>query len=201
MPPRLHLATERLEETQREGIWAVVEAHESGSSIRQIAAATTLNSSRVHQLLGSEESREIPRWLSQRRDQEAAPFQGHPDLQAVLAGELDALRRCRKWLERLDRGKQVVVNLRPESDPEPEYVAFDRPLVLRVLARVIADLNGLAGFPLIAEEQAKKGSAEARRVRHRQRLAEPDPPPKRLTVREEQAALRAFLDLPPSEKG
>jgi hypothetical protein len=94
-----------------------------------------------------------------------------------------------------------VVNLRPESDPETEYVVFDRPRVLRVLARVIADLDGLAGFPPIAEEEAKKGSAEARRVRHRQRLAEPDPPPKRLTVREVRAALRALLDLPPSEKG
>ena len=36
---------------------------------------------------------------------------------------------------------------------------------------------------------------------HRRRLAEPDPPPKRLTVREERAALRALLVLPPSEKG
>jgi hypothetical protein len=32
-------------------------------------------------------------------------------------------------------------------------------------------------------------------------LAEPDTPPKRLKVREERAALRALLDLPPSEKG
>src|SRR4051794_41431794 len=72
---RLRLATERLEEAQRERIWAVVEAHQSGLSIRQIAAATTLSSSRVHQLLGSEESREIPRWLSQRRDREAASSQ------------------------------------------------------------------------------------------------------------------------------
>jgi AraC-like DNA-binding protein len=197
---RLRLATERLEEAQRERIWAVVEAHESGLSIRQIAAATGLSSSRVHQLLGSEESREIPRWLNQRRDQKAPPSLVHPDLQARLAGEMDALRRCREWLEHLDRGEQVVVNLRPESDPETEYVAFDRPRVLRVLARVIADLDGLAGFPPIAEEEAKKGSAEARRVRHRQRLAEPDPPPKRLTVREERAALRALLDLPPDEK-
>jgi AraC-like DNA-binding protein len=77
---RLRLATERLEEAQRERIWAVVEAHQSGLSIRQIAAATALSSSRVHQLLGSEESREIPRWLSQRREREAAPSQGHPDL-------------------------------------------------------------------------------------------------------------------------
>jgi len=198
---RLRLATARLEEAQRERIWAVVEAHQSGLSIRQIAAATGLSSSRVHQLLGSDEARAIPRWLSQRRDQEAAPSQGRPDLRARLAGELDALRRCCEWLGRLERGERVVVNLRPEGDPETEYVSFDRPRVLRVLARIIADLDGLAGFPPIAEEEAKKGNAEARRVRHRRRLAEPDPPPKRLTVREERAALRALLDRPPSEKG
>jgi hypothetical protein len=198
---RLRLATERLEEAQRERIWAVVEAHQSGLSIRQIAAATALSSSRIHQLLNSEESREIPRWLSQRRDRRAAPSQDRSDLQARLAGEMDALRRCREWLERLDRGEQVVVNLRPETDPETEYVAFDRARVLRVLARIIADLDELAGFPPVAEEEAKKGGVEARRVRHRRRLAEPDPPPKRLTVREERAALRALLDLPPSEKG
>jgi hypothetical protein len=168
-------------------------------SIRQIAAATGLSSSRVHQLLGSEEAREIPRWPSQRRD-EAAPSRGHRDLRARLAGELDTLRRCRAWLECLERGDQVVVNLRPESDPETEHVSFDRPRVLRVLARIIADLDGLAGFPPIAEEDVKKGSVETRRARHRRRLAEADPPAKPLTVQEERAALRALLKLPPSEK-
>ena len=196
---RLRLATERLEEAQRERIWAVAEAHQSGLSIRQIAAATGLSSSRVHQLLGSDEARETPRWLSQRRDQEAAPSQGRPDLRARLAGELDALRRCCEWLERLERGERVVMNLRPEGDPETEYVSFDRPRVLRVLSRIIADLDRLAGLPPTAEE-AKKGGAEARRVRHRRRLAEPDPPPKRLTVQEERAALRALLNHPPSKK-
>ena len=92
------------------------------------------------------------------------------------------------------------MNLRPETDPETEYPSFDRPRVLRVLARIIADLDGLAGFPPIAEE-AKKGGAEVRRARHRRRLAEPEPSPKRLTVQEERAALRALLKLPPSEKG
>jgi AraC-like DNA-binding protein len=199
---RLHLATERLEDAQRERIWALVEAHPSGLSIRQIAVATGLSSSRIHQLLGSEESREIPRWLSQRRVQEAAPSRSHSDLQAHLAGEMEALRRCREWLELLDRGETVVVNLRPETDPETEYVSFDRPRVLRVLARIIADLDELAGYPPIAEKKAANGEdAATRRARHRQRLAEPEPPPRRLTVREERAALRALLDLPPSGKG
>ena len=131
-----------------------------------------------------------------------APIQVHADLQTRLAGELDALRRCREWLERLDRGEMVVVNLRLETDSETEYVSFDCPRVLRVLARIIADLDELAGFPPFADaEEAKGEDAEARRVRHRRRWAEPDPPPKRLSMREERAMLRALLDLPPSERG
>src|SRR3954463_4184718 len=87
---RLRLATERLEEAQRERVWAIVEAHQAGLSVRQIAAATSLSSSRVHQLLGSDEAREIPRWLSEQR-RRGGPSQ--PDVQAHLAGELEALRR------------------------------------------------------------------------------------------------------------
>src|SRR5262249_48701203 len=64
---RLRLATERLEDAQRERVWAIVEAQQAELSVRQIAAATGLSSSRVHQLLGSDEAREIPRWLSQQR--------------------------------------------------------------------------------------------------------------------------------------
>ena len=87
---RLHLATGRLEEAQRERVWAIVEAHQAGLSVRQVAAATGLSSSRVHQLLGSDEAREIPRWLSQRRGQEAAASPVHSDFQGRLASELDA---------------------------------------------------------------------------------------------------------------
>jgi len=195
---RLRLATERLDEAQRERIWAIVEAHQSGLSVRQIAAATGLSSSRAHQLLGSDEAREIPRWLSQQRRRDR-PSQ--PDVPARLAGELEALRRCREWLERLDRGEQVVVNLRPETDPETEYVAFDRPRVLRVLARIIADLDELAGYPPIgAASRAEGKNAEARRAHHRRRLAEPVPPPKRMTVQEERAALWDALGRPPHKR-
>ena len=73
---------------------------------------------------------------------------------------------------------------------------------LRVLARIIADLDDLAGNPPIAEEEAtQREDAEARRVRHRRRLAEPDPPPKRLSVQEERAALWDALGLPPHKRG
>jgi hypothetical protein len=50
-----------------------------------------------------------------------------------------------------------------------------------------------------AEENAK--DAVLRRIRHWQGLADPDLPPKRLSMREARAALRALLDLVPSEQG
>src|SRR4051812_859144 len=191
---RLRLATQRLDDAQRERVWAIVEAHQEGLSVRQIATATGLSSSRVHQLLGSDEAREIPRWLSQQR-RRGRPSQ--PDVPARLADELEALRQCHEWLDRLDRGERVVVDLRPETDPETEYVAFDRPRVLRVLARIIADLDELAeSRPSDAESRTEGKTAEARRAHHRRRLAEPDPPPKRLTVQEGRAALWDALGHP-----
>jgi hypothetical protein len=103
---------------------------------------------------------------------------------------MEALHRCRDWLERLERREMVVVNLRPWDRSQDGAVAFDRPRVLRVLARISADLDELEGYPPITEENAVKGEdAEARRARHRQRLAEPDPPPKRLSAREERVVL------------
>ena len=179
------LRTERLEGAQRERIWASTEAHESGLSVRQIASATGLSPSR-DPTPGLGEAREIPRWqLSAARAEpirRTTPGGGPVPGPARPSDPLAALRRCREWLERLDRGELVVVNLRPETDPETEYVAFDRPRVLRVLDRIIADL--LAGYPPIAdEEQAEVEDPEARRARHRRRLAEPDPPPKRLSDR------------------
>ena len=136
--------------------------------------------------------------MAQSTAQAEPPYRpGRSDLQARLTGELEALRQCREWLERLDRGERVVVNLRPETDPETEYVAFDRPRVLRVLARIIADLDELAGYPPIAAEGRTEGkTAEARRAHHRRRLAEPDPPPKRMTVQEERAAIWDALGRP-----
>ena len=124
---RLQLATTWLETAQQERIWAIAAAYEAGLSIRKIAAATGLSPSRVHQLL-SNEAREIPGWLSPLREQGLASEEDPlvdrhsflSTLQICLAEEVEVLRWCLEWLERLDRGEDVVVNLRPDTDTETE---------------------------------------------------------------------------------
>jgi hypothetical protein len=120
-------------------------------------------------------------------------------IQTYLAAEVEVLRWCIVWLERLEREDHVVVNLRPESEAETEFVPFDRPRVLRVLARIAADLDELARRPREHTEERAEGW-EALRARHRQRLVEPEPQPRRLSQREERAALRQAKGLPPDER-
>jgi hypothetical protein len=202
---RLRLATTRLADADRERISAIVAAKEAGLSIRQIARATGLSPTRIHQLLKTDEAREIPMWLSQLHDDGLSPHAAdreadppimqHP-IQTRLAAEVEVLRWCIAWLEQLEHEDHVVVNLRPESEEETEFVPFDRPRVLRVCARIAADLDELARRPLEHTEELATGQEELR-ARHRQRLAEPEPPPRRLSQREERAALLQAQGLPP----
>jgi hypothetical protein len=205
---RLCLATTRLVDADRERIWAIVAAKEAGLSIRQIARATGLSPTRVHQLLKADEAREIPMWLSQLPDDGRSPHAADPEadppavqhpIQRRLAGEVEVLRWCIAWLEQLEHEDHVVVNLRPESEEETEFVPFDRHRVLRVLARIAADLDELARRPHGNTEALAAGQEEPR-ARHRRRLAEPEPPPRRLSQREERAALRQAKRLPPYER-
>jgi hypothetical protein len=178
---RLQRATTQLAETERERIWAIVAAHEAGLSIRKIAAATGLSASRVHQLLQADEAREIPAWLSQLRDRDvssddeaAAPQSScQRPLQSRVADEAEVMRWCIDWLERLERGDEVVVNLRPDTEEDTEFVPFDRPRVLRVLARIAADLDELACSPL-APAITTVERQEDPRAGQRRRLAEPE---------------------------
>jgi hypothetical protein len=205
---RLRLATTRLADADRERIWAMVAAKEAGLSIRQIARATGLSPTRIHQLLKADEARAIPVWLSQLHDDGRSPHAAareadppavrHP-IQTRLAAEVEVLRWCLGWLERLEHEDHVVVNLRPENEEETEFVPFDRPRVLRVLARIAADLDELARHPLENTEELVAGREELR-ARHRQRLAEPEPQPRRLSPQEERAALRPAKGLPPYER-
>jgi hypothetical protein len=109
------------------------------------------------------------------------------------------LRWCIDWLERLERGDEVVVYLRPDTEEDTEFVPFDRPRVLRVLARIAADLDERARSPLAPAITTGERQEDPRAVQ-RWRLAEPEPQPRRLRIQEERAACRQGLGLPPYER-
>ncbi len=201
---RLRLAAFRLAAAQEERTWAIVAAHQQGLAIRRIAAAAGLSATRVHQLLAASTAAAIPVWLSRLWERggvvgvadAGAAHAADTAWRAPLAEEVAALRRCLDWLEQDARGEPVVVNLRPDSDSETEYVAFDRRRILRVLARIAADLDALAHAHAMGAAEASLGENDPQ-ARHRRRLAEPPPVPPRLSPREERARLRAELGLPP----
>ena len=201
---RLRTATLRFSNAQTERIWAIAAAHQAGLSIRKIAGATSLSSSRIHQLLNAPEAQQIPVWLSELRSSDAGSdgketaegTEPETKIRARLAREVEVLRCCIDWLQRLERGETVVVNLRPETEVETEFVRFDRPRVVRVLERIAADLDDLSRLPNDAHADKESNPRDAR-ARHRHELAEPPPEPKKLSHREQRRALRAALGLPP----
>jgi hypothetical protein len=201
---RLRLAMTQLADAERERIWAIVAAKETGLSIRQIARATGVSPTRIHQRLQADEARAIPVWLSQLHDHSLTPA-GDPegDLpgpspsgRTRLADEAEVLRWCITWLERVEQADHVVVNLRPASAEATACVPCDRPRVRRVLARMAADLDELARPPRATATDTGVDQ-EAPDVQHRRRLAEPEPPPRRLSRQEARAVLRQAAGLPP----
>jgi hypothetical protein len=163
-----------------------------------------MSSSRVHQLLNAPEAKQMPVWLSQPRQssggsgrkKKAERPEPETEIRSRLAREVEVLRRCANWLQQLERGENVVVNLRPDADVETEFVAFDRPRVVRVLERIAADLDNLSLVPNDLHA-AKESNHPDPRARHRDELAEPSLQPKKLSHREQRTALRAALGLPP----
>jgi hypothetical protein len=201
---RLQLAATRLEEAERERIWAIVAAHEAGLSIRKIATATGLSRSRIHQLLQDDDAREIPQCLTHLRDgdsaSEAQADTERPTLDAVMrarmADEVEVLRWSIDWLARLARGEMVVVNRRPDTEDDPVFVPFDQARVLRVLARIAADFDALARGTS-GRETARPEENVDPRTRHRRRLAVPDEPPRGRPAKEQRDAIRQAAGLPP----
>lgn len=202
---RLRLAANRIKDVERERIWAIAKAHSEGLSIRKIAEVTGLSSSRVHQLLHTDEARQIPDWLTERPDSNIkmdAPSDGEEkpslfELQQQLADEGEVIRWCIDWLEKLARGERVVVNLRAESDSRTAYVGVARSWVLRVLKRVAANLDRLSGTLSPTSESEVKPNSIIAGVKLRHRLAEPEPELSSLSHREQRAILREKMGLPP----
>jgi len=195
---RLKLAAFRLEAVQIERALAVRSAHRQGLSIREIAAAIGLSRARVHQLLNESVDAEVPAQLNRLREDgwpgadDDADDVSVEDLLARLTDEVTALRECIDWLERLERGEPVMVNLLPDLDDQRDFVAFDRPRVLRVLRRIAGDLDELSRAP---DRVSVAPPAADTAPERRRRLAEPPPTPPRLSQREERARLREKLGL------
>jgi AraC-like DNA-binding protein len=194
---RLQLATTRLEEAERERLWAIVAAHDAGLSIRKIAAATGLSRSRIHQLLQEHEAQEIPEWLTHLRDHEVTPEtpSDTDQIRAHVASEVEVLRWCMAWLEQLEQGEMVVVNLRPDTDDQTQFTRFDHARVMRVLARITSDLDELARRDPKDKTEVPEDDADSLK-RHQRRLAEPDEKPRGRTAKEQREALRKAFGLP-----
>ncbi len=197
------MATTRVKDAERERIWAIATAHSEGLSIRKIAEATGLSSSRVHQLLHSDEARQIPDWLTSLLDPNVNTDEHSDDeknsslreLQQQLADEGEVIRWCIGWLEQLACGERVVVNLRAESDSRTAYVGVDQEWVLRVLKRVAANLDQLSGnLNPTSEDDVRQDPITAGEL-HRYRLGEPEPKISSLSHREQRAILREKMGL------
>jgi hypothetical protein len=163
-------------------MWTIKSAHELGLSIRQIASASGLSSSRIHQVINTEDPAPIPIWARQVR--------GTTKKKKLIRADVNLLRQCARWLKQLENGEEAIVNLRPDTDSETEYVRFDTTRIIRVLERIAADLDEFA------EGAAKNNDGDPQGERKR-RLAEPPKPKRRLSNREERNALRAELKRPP----
>ena len=107
------------------------------------------------------------------------------------------MHSCLGWLEQLARGEQVVINLRAESDSKTNYVGVDHAWVLRVLKRITADLDKLSGHLNPTGENCEGCDPIAASVKHRRRVAEPEPTLSSLSQRDQRAILRETMGLSP----
>jgi hypothetical protein len=177
---------ERLETAETERIAAIAAAHRAGLSVREIAVAVRLSPARVHQLLHSPASA-AP--LLAPAIWARGPTSAGTGPSVVLAATAALVRECSYWLERLDRGELVAVNLREPGELPTEYVPVGRAQVRQVLQRIARDLEDL-----VASSAAQSVGAGLSR---REQLADLVPEPRRLSPREERAELRRQLGLDP----
>ncbi|MGV2831869.1 hypothetical protein [Myxosarcina sp. GI1(2024)] len=96
---RLRLATTRVKDAERERIWAIAQAHAEGLSIRTIAKVTGLSSSRIHQLLHTDEAEQIPEWLnvlSASLSQVDTELDGHQERSLLVYRMVEEISSWRK---------------------------------------------------------------------------------------------------------
>ena len=127
---RVSRAGWRLEQAERERVWALVSARAEGISIRKLAAAAGLSPSRVHQLVADADLGVLDAALGELRaagwpapedpdSGEDAELDGRDSIADRLSDEVSWLRQCADWLAHLDADSYPpAVNLggRPSKD-------------------------------------------------------------------------------------
>ena len=157
MLARVCRAAWRLEQAERERVWALASARAEGISIRALATAAGLSPSRVYQLVADADLDALAAALGELRaagwpapedpdSGEDAELDGRDDIADRLSDEVSWLRQCADWLAHLDADScPPAVNLRPSADwPGWAVVAVDLARVAPVIDRIAADVDELA---------------------------------------------------------
>jgi len=183
---RVARAAWRLRSAERERDWALVSARTCRVSIRRLASAAGLSSSRVHQLLMAADHDALDAVLGQLREvgwpapedadaHDGAELDGRDLIADRLDDEVGWLRQAAGWLTQLDAGGYPpAVNLRPDDEwPDSAVVAVNLARVAVVVDRIASDVEELARARRVEELTRAAVLADRRRERRR-RLAEPD---------------------------
>ncbi len=183
---RVSGAAWRLEQAERERVWALVSARAEVVSIRELAAAAGLSPSRVHQLVADADMDVLDAALGELRaagwpapedpdSEEDAELDGRDNIADRLSDEVSWLRHCADWLAHLDADSYPpAVNLRPSDDwPDRAVVAVDLARVRAVIDRIAADIDELARARRV-QDLGTAAVLPDRRAERRRRLAEPD---------------------------
>ena len=154
---RVSRAAWRLEQAERERSWALASARAEGVSIRTLAAAARLSSSRVHQIVADADPDALDAALGELQavgwpapeDPDGAgdaELDGRELITDRLSDEVSWLRQCADWLAHLDaESYPPAVNLRPAADwPDRAVVTVDLARVRTVIDRIAADVDELA---------------------------------------------------------
>ena len=184
--PRVPRAAQRLDQAGRERSRAPAPARARGVSIRALAAAVRLSSSRVHQIVAAADLDELDAALGELRaagwpppedpdGDDDAELDGRDTITDRLVDEVSWLRQCSGWLTRLHADDYPpAVSLRPGGDhPERALVVIDLPRVAAILDRIAAGIGERARARRVRDLNAAAVLPDPRAGRRR-RPAGPD---------------------------
>ncbi|WP_405787228.1 hypothetical protein OG753_04205 [Streptomyces sp. NBC_00029] len=183
---RVRRAAWRLEQAERERVWALSAARAAGLSVRATAEAAGLSPSGVHQLTKDTDLDALDVVLGELRtagwpapedpdgsgDEELS---GRPCIAERLVDEVGWIRQCADWIDHLDRESYPpAANLRPEADfPDRSNVVVDSARVSAILRQIAYDVDELARARSVEDLTGARPGNDPRAERRR-RLAEPD---------------------------